>query len=128
MKTIQLTEEMYDKLMDLSKKMNTQSHRATAMPCFFQVQDTVQIYGIDDKYNNNGFVWLKDGCEIDPVRVDMIEALLDDGFIVPETISDDDLDELMEDAKYEKGYYRNQEVYSNAFLTEEACKNHIKGN
>ena len=38
MKTIQVTDEMHDFLINISKELNTQSHRATAMPYFFQVQ------------------------------------------------------------------------------------------
>lgn len=128
MKTIQVTDELYNKLMEMSKKMNTQSHRATAMPYFFQVMETKRIYGIDSDYDNDGFVWVKDGDEIEPNREDMIESLLNDGFVIPETLTDDELDEFMEDAGYVSVYYRNQEIYSNAFLTEDACKNHIKGN
>ncbi len=128
MKTIEVTDEMYDRLIDLSKKMNTQSHRATAMPYFFQVQDTERIYGIDCRFDNNGFVWVRDELEIEPNRAEMIEQLMEDEYIFSTDISDDDLDNLMEDAKYEKVYYRNQQVYSNAFLTEDACKNHIQRN
>jgi len=29
---------------------------------------------------------------------------------------------------HEKVYYRNQQVFSNAFFTEDTCKKHIEGN
>ena len=128
MKTIQVTDDLYDKLMEMSKKLNTQSHRATAMPYFFQVMETKRIYGIDSNYDSNGYVWMKDSCNTEPNREDMIERLMNEGLVIPETITDDELDDFMEDAGYEKVYYRNQKVFSNAFFTEDACKNHIKGN
>lgn len=128
MKTIQVTDDIYNKLMELSKKLNTQSHRATAMPYFFQVIETKRIYGIDRRFDCDGYVWVKDSEETEPSREDMIEQLLNDGLVIPETITDDELDDFMEDVGYEKVYYRNQKVFSNAFFTEDACKNHIKGN
>lgn len=129
MKTIQLTDNTFNKLMELSKKLNNQSHRGTAMPYFFQVIDNKRIYGIDSRFDYNGYVWVKDGDnETEPNREDMIEQLLNDGLVIPETITDDELYEFMEDVGYEKVYYRNQKVFSNAFFTEDACKDHIKGN
>lgn len=38
MKTIEVTDEMYKFLEELSTELNTQNHRCTAMPYFFQVQ------------------------------------------------------------------------------------------
>lgn len=128
MKTIQVTDDLYNKLMEMSEKMNTQSHRATAMPYFFQVIDNKRIYGIDSRFDNNGYVWVKDSCDTELNRKDMIEQLMNDGLVIPETITDDELDDFMEDVGYEKVYYRNQKVFSNAFFTEDACKDHIKGN
>lgn len=128
MKTIQLTDELYNNLMELSKKLNTQSHRATAMPYFFQVMDTKRIYGIDSNFDNSGYVWVKDGGDVEPIREDIIEQLVNDGLIIPENIANDELDEFIEGAGWEKVYYRNQQVFSNAFFTEDACKSHIKGN
>ena len=38
MKTIKISDEMYSSLMELSKEINGQDHRATQMPYLFQVQ------------------------------------------------------------------------------------------
>lgn len=38
MKTIEVSDETYKFLMDLSKELTTQNHRGTAMPYFFQIK------------------------------------------------------------------------------------------
>ena len=43
MKTIKVTDEMHNFLIELSKELNTQNHRATRMPYFFQIQTKEQI-------------------------------------------------------------------------------------
>lgn len=43
MKTIKINDEMYEFLMNLSKELNTQNHRATAMPYFFQISSIQSI-------------------------------------------------------------------------------------
>ena len=45
-----------------------------------------------------------------------------------EEIDDEELDELMEKQGYYKGFFRNEEKYSNAFFTAKACKEHIRLN
>jgi hypothetical protein len=47
MKTIEVSDEMYEKLMEISKEMNSQSNRGTAMPYFFQVQTKNPIYFVE---------------------------------------------------------------------------------
>lgn len=42
-KTITVTDEMYDFLMQLSKEINTQDNRSTKMPYFFQIEDEEEI-------------------------------------------------------------------------------------
>ncbi|MCF7796124.1 hypothetical protein K9M42_03450 [Patescibacteria group bacterium] len=44
MKTIKVSNEMYDFLMDLSKKLNTQNNRGTANPRFYQVMHKKKAY------------------------------------------------------------------------------------
>ena len=43
MKTIEVTDEMYDALMVISKELNTQSHRCTAMPYVIQVSTKEEV-------------------------------------------------------------------------------------
>jgi len=47
MRTIKVNDEMYEFLINLSKELNTQDHRCTAMPYFFQVQTKEQVPAAD---------------------------------------------------------------------------------
>lgn len=128
MKTIEVSDEMYDKLIALSNEMNRQDHRCTAMPYFFQVMETKKIYGVDGDYDTDGYVWVKDGTTQNTIE-SMIEALENDEVeFDKENATESFLENLMEENGYVKGYYRNEEVYSNAFLTEKSCKEHIQAN
>jgi tRNA G26 N,N-dimethylase Trm1 len=128
MKTIELSNEMYEKLVALSNEMNSQDHRGTAMPYFFQVMETKKIYGVDGDYDTDGYVWVKDGTTQNTVE-SMIEALENDEVeFDKENATESFLENLMEENGYVKGYYRNEEVYSNAFFSEKSCKEHIQAN
>jgi hypothetical protein len=130
MKTIDVTDEMYDFLMDLSKELNTQDHRCTAMPYFFQVKTTKEIptgEGMGDE------VWVCDGeiClrddddavfeynEWDLKNVEHLKKYND--------LLEYEIDELLEN-NYRKCYVTTKDVYENAFLTEKACRKHIEAN
>ena len=131
MKTIELSNEMYEKLIELSNEINTQSHRSTRMPYIFQIHEKKRIYGVDGDYDNDGYVWVPNdgGDTTENDRESMIDALESiDVEFNKEKITDDELEELMEENEFYKGYYREQEVYSNAFLTEKSCKKHIELN
>ncbi len=128
MKTIEISDEMYDKLMDLSKEMNSQNHRGTAMPYFFQVASNELICGIDGDYDNDGFVWLKDGEQYDCDIKSMKEALVNEGVKTKKTDKEHDFISLMEESGFDKGYFKNDRKLTNCFFTEKACKDHIKKN
>jgi hypothetical protein len=49
MKTLELTNEQYDLLMELQKELKTQDHRSTANPIYF-IQRRIKEYGIDADY------------------------------------------------------------------------------
>ncbi len=59
MKTIEITDEMYDSLMEISKELNTQNHRSTAMPYFFQIQDETEAIVYED--NGGEIKYIHDG-------------------------------------------------------------------
>lgn len=58
MKTIQVSDEIYDFLMNLSKEIKTQDNRATRMPYFYQVQEDREV-GVPDGCGEE--VWVLDG-------------------------------------------------------------------
>lgn len=133
MKTIEVSDEMYEQLMKLSNEINNQDHRCTKMPYMFQVQETERIYGIDEDYASD-FKWLDE--DFNSLKNDF-ESIKEDlemrDIEVPENfkeIFEDswDLDEFMEKHKYRKGFYKDQYKYSNGFFTAEGCKKHIELN
>ena len=60
MKTIEVTDKMYEKLIELSKEINNQDNRATRMPYFFQIQtDEKRIVSEGTEF------WYKDDEELE---------------------------------------------------------------
>ena len=129
MKTIEVNDETYNFLMDLSKEINTQNHRGTAMPYFFQVQTKHKIAVPE----GNGMVaWHYDGSLIE-TKEEIIQAIYDyhDGDLTKKAIkemSNWELESEMERAGYNKVNYDYEERLENSFLTEKACLQHIKDN
>lgn len=131
MKTIEVSDEMYDQLMALSTEINQQDNRATAMPYFFQIHQEEKIFGVDGDYDNDGYIWYHPGSEskISPNRDEMMEWLSSyQDISVDPDITDEDLEKELEEYGCHKGYYRDQEVLHNAFFTSKACKEHIQAN
>lgn len=133
MKTIQVTDEMYEFLMDLSKELSTQDHRCTAMPYFFQIQEVVETPTGEGMGED---VWVCDGDIALRTREDIKEAVFE--------YKEWSLDSPSHQAKFEKLYsfeiedileknyqkfsVTKERTYKNAFLTERACREHIKAN
>lgn len=133
MKTIEITDEMHDFLIELSKELNTQDHRATAMPYFFQIQTKEQVAVPDgcgtECYHSDGSQieteeeirqaiyeykdWTEHGKNCDKLYLEM---------------ADWEKEEILEKAGWQKGNYDFKDHYENAFLTAKACKEHIRLN
>jgi len=133
MKTIEVTDEMYEFLMNLSKELNTQNHRGTAMPYFFQIRTREEI-AVPEGIGTEA--WCYDGSVIETDEeikevvfeykdweVDSIENENEYN-----KLCDFEIREILEEIGYYKVYYDYQEIYQNAFLTEKACKEHIRLN
>jgi hypothetical protein len=129
MKTIEINDETYNFLMDLSKEINNQNHRGTAMPYFFQVQTKHQIAVPE---GNGNIAWHYDGNLIE-TKEEIIQAIYDyrDGDLTKKAIkemSNWERESEMERAGYSKVNYDFEERLENSFLTEKACLQHIKDN
>lgn len=129
MKTIEVSDEMYEKLIEMSNEMNNQSHRGTAMPCFFQIQTKEQV-SVPEGCGTHA--WHYDGTTIESDE-EIIDAIFEfkDEQVSKEEIKDYPdykKSELMEEAGWRSVYYDFNEVYQNAFFTEKACKEHIRLN
>jgi hypothetical protein len=133
MKTIEVSDEIYDFLMNLSKEVKTQDNRATRMPYFYQVQEDKEV-AVPDGCGNE--VWVMDGEICLRTEQDIKEAVfewrdwdLDDlnDDKEYEKLSSSDIDEILRN-NYSKVSVNTKHKYSNSFLTEKACREHIRAN
>jgi len=133
MKTIELTDETYNFLIELSKELNSQDHRSTAMPYFFQIQTQEEIQ-VPEGYGTEA--WFYDGSKIE-TDTEIKETIFeykgwdfddDNDNKNYDILRDWEREEILEAAGYRKGNYDYTEKYQNAFLTAKACKEHILKN
>lgn len=133
MKTIEVTDEMYDALVYLSKEITTQDHRATRQPYFFQVITDIDIPSPEGVGNQ---AWYMDGttlktaqeikeviCEYmewDPLSVEYQEEY--------DKLEDYRKEQLLEYMGYRIVWYETKQEYQNAFLTDISCREHIEDN
>lgn len=133
MKQIEISDEMYDELIALSNELNTQDHRATAMPYFFQIQEEVEIPTSEGCGEE---VWVCDGQICLRTEEDKKAAVFEYKGWDLESKSDNkkfeklswiDIENILEE-NYQKHSVTTIHKYHNAFLTEKACKEHIRLN
>lgn len=127
MKQIEVSDELFEKLMDLSKNINEQDHRGTAMPYFFQIQ-TKELVPAAEGCGEVG--WHYDGTIL-KTKEEINEAVADYKeceVVEIEKLEDDEKEEILEKAGYTKINFEYKDKYENAFLTEKSCKEHIRLN
>ena len=136
-KNIEVTDEMYEFLMNLSKEIKEQDNRATATPYFFQVRETKEIAAHEGCGNE---VWWSTDYEIelrtDEDKVEWIKEHLEhfDEYEDKELISEVEeldcwqLDDFLRYDDFQKFYVDTDYTYSNAFFTSKACDEHIRIN
>jgi hypothetical protein len=135
MKTIEVTEETYAKLIELATEMTTQDPRCTRMPHMFQIRDWKRQY--DWNLNGDTKCWIdRDG------DFTVIETLEDFKSYLENTDIEEpeNLDELWEDQydlqdwiedhcdDLQECSYSMEAVYSNCFLTAKAAQEHLDRN
>lgn len=127
MKNIEVSDEMHDFLMELSKEINTQDNRATAKPYFFQIRTQEEVHVAEGCGTK---CWHYDGSKI--VTEDEInETIAEYKELNVENIEglpDYEKEEILEDAGWQKANFDYKDEYQNAFLTAKACKEHIRLN
>lgn len=135
MKTIEVSDEMYAKLIDLATEMTTQDPRGTRMPHIFQIRDWKKVY--DWGLNGDTHIWVND-YEREIETLDQFKDFLEDkGVEIPENIQeiwDDDFYWSMEEFLEEKNLdlkqcsYTLEPVDVNSFLTAKAAQEHLDRN
>ena len=137
MKKIEISDEMYDKLIELATEMTTQDPRCTRMPHIFQIRDWRRVYDWD--LNGDTRCWIdRDGDfqvieEFEEFREYLIEKGVDEPENLKEMWGDDfgfELDEWIEEnvPELEKCTYSTEPVYINSFLTAKAAQDHLDSN
>ena len=147
MKTIEVTDETYAQLMKISAELNTQSHRATAMPYMFQIEQDIEI----PAHNGCGDeIWVNpDGDTLrddEQIRDYLVEKWSDEFYAKQESLrsvecvhmannkydklekENFDFNQILESDEFYTVHVTNEKKYTNFFFTESACKAHIRQN
>lgn len=142
MKQIEVSDEMYAKLIELATEMTSQDPRGTRMPHMFQIRDWKKVY--DESCNGDHHFWLDRSS--DPLEIEKLDDLLE--YLRSEDIEHDeddikfmwerrenlswctDLDTWIEDncPNLERWSYSMEPVYTNCFLTAKAAQAHLDSN
>ena len=136
MKNIEVSEEMYNKLIELATEMTTQDPRATRMPHMFQIRDWKKVY--DWGLNGDTRIWVGDYQEEIETLDDFKEYLESHGIEYNESqlteLWNDDRDFGLPDWIEENCHdlrecsYSMEPVYLNHFLTAKSAEEHLKLN
>jgi hypothetical protein len=129
MKNIQVTDEMYKALLELSKEMTTQGNRCTAMPHMFQIRTTERVPAPED---SGTVAWHCDG-DIIETDEEIEQAVCeykgwDEATTEFNFLEDYEIEEILENAGYNKINYNYESKYQNTFFTAKACEEHIELN
>jgi hypothetical protein len=152
---IGVDKETYSNLMELSKEMNTQDHRSTCMPYFFQVQHLKEVscyegQGVEVWVDENGEGDMRTNEEFEEfisesIDADFEEYFKDVNFQDDADLEDDEFREayisdyikqmtgwqketFLEENGYRKYNVEDKEVYSKCFFTAKACNEYIQSN
>jgi hypothetical protein len=135
MKSIEISEEMYSKLVELATEMTTQDPRITRMPHMFQIRDWERDY--DWNLNGDTRCWIDraDDYLVIETLDEFKEYLSDNGIDEPENIEELwedhwDLQDWISDNcdNLEQCSYSMRAVYKNCFLTAKAAEEHLESN
>ena len=147
MQTIEVTDEMYNALVELAKVYTTQDNRGTRMPYLFQVRDYERKY-YHDSNQGNFPCWVEEGAVIETFEelIDYLDEidfkyteiekntinLMWENYHTEYVFRDEDIyiDDFIE--KYcpelKQMSYDIVPIYTNAFFTAKGCKEHIQAN
>lgn len=141
MKTIEVSEEMHAKLIELANEMTSQDPRGTRMPHMFQIRDWKKIY--DAELNGRTIIWLDRGNGIEIETVDQLIEYLNDSDIEfnedeikemwnrwQDRMFDDSLTDWFDENQIslEEYSYSLEPEYTNCFLTAKAAQAHLDAN
>jgi len=133
MKKIEVSDEMYAKLVTLATEMTEQDPRGTRMPHLFQVRTDERVY--DWSMNGDYACWIYDTeCYDYHTKEDMYAIITEycEGYDIPAPHIDDfdgyDMESWLEDKGFKQCSWSINHKYENAFFTAKGCQEHIKAN
>jgi hypothetical protein len=136
-KTIEVSDEMYGKLIELATEMTTQDPRGTRMPHMFQIRDWKKVY--DAELNGDVSIFLDRGYGIE---IETVEELID--YLTENEIefNEDEIRDMWVNDKnfglpdwiddyapdLQQYSYSLEPEYTNCFLTAKAAQEHLDKN
>ena len=129
MKTIEVTDDMYESLMSISKELNTQSHRCTRMPYMIQVSKKKEVSAYEGQGEEFWFCdegrKLESQSDIDNIIKEYIhdnpDNVYGDDF---EELDDNDKESILEDLDYTKHNVTEEDELSDFFFTDKGLRSY----
>jgi hypothetical protein len=141
MKNIEVSEEVYVKLIDLATEMTTQDPRGTRMPHMFQIRNWKKVYDADLNGDTHIFLDRGNGIEIETIDelidylnnsdVEFSEDEIREMWTNRENLPwDSELKDWLEEhvSDLEEHSYSLEPEYTNHFLTAKAAQEHLDAN
>jgi hypothetical protein len=136
MKTIEVEDEVYNKLIQLANEMTTQDPRGTRMPHIFQIRDWKKVY--DFNLNGDNRIWVGD-YETEIETFEELKEYLDNSDIpyeeevlldLWENDSDFGLPDWIEEncPDLKECTYSMEQFFVNSFLTAKSAEEHLRRN
>ena len=142
-KTIEVSDEMYDRLIELANEMTIQDPRGTRMPHMFQIRDWKRSYDWELNGDTQILVDRGAGMEIEDVD-DLIGYLESSGHFdncedyeqqsqtaeIVRLWEENEIEDFIEEncPDLQRCSYTMEPVYTNCFLTAKAAEEHLRLN
>jgi len=127
MKTIEITDEMYNALMEISKELNTQNHRCTAMPYMIQLSQKKEVAAYEGCGETYWFGNEGERLDTEDDENEVIKEHLQDKYGTDESfeeLEDYEKESILEDLEYRKLEVTQEDELSNFFFTEKGLRDY----
>jgi len=127
MKTIEITDEMYDALMAISKELKTQSHRCTAMPYMIQLSEKKEVSAYEGCGETYWFGIEGERLDTEDDENEVIKEHLQEKYGTEESfeeLEDYEKESILEDLEYRKHEVTTENKLSNFFFTDKGLRDY----
>ncbi|GAB3278477.1 hypothetical protein GCM10027347_52910 [Larkinella harenae] len=138
MKTIEVEDSLFERLIALSTEINTQNNRCTATPYLFQIRTDEKVYDSEGLNGDVKVILSADWEEVGEFNQKTIRQICkEEGVGRPYFYKDvkdlifldwDEVRDWLNSFDMRLSSYTIKHKLENGFLTEKACKAHIKAN